>query len=300
MSWLTKIFVHKKGSSAAESPGQHEENFSAANGRATSLAPSASSPVVKQVSQEPPMMECSPFHGNASCTDNECHCSYATMPPAKGYLWIKPDVASTRTSSLSLTALHGYLKTTGISSIDEIMTRCLPMVVCEQAAKRHHLDLVVASSDFDSWVKTGKVLCRATPLVSSSAVTALKIGDAFGGGIIFSVDTIGRRYLITAKNDLPHPALILDEDCFSWYDAKTASNNLVSNGYSDWFLPDKEQLNQLYLQRDAVGGFADDIYWSATEYDANYAWTKGFDDGDQKGYSKDFSGRVRAVRAMKY
>lgn len=311
MSWLAKILVHKQKSIPSAFLEQHEERFSAAVGSVASLAPnsvgrtfenevapSASSPVAKPVIPGLPMMECSPFHQKTSCADNECPCAYTTMPPAKGYLWIKQNVADTRMSCLSLTALHGYLKASAIAGIDEIMKRCFPVVVCEQAAKRRNLNLAVASSDYDSWVKTGKVPCRATPLVSGSSVTALKIGDEYGGGIVFYTDAIGRCHLIAARKDVPQPASILDEDCFSWYDAKTACHNLVSNGYSDWFLPDREQLNQLYLQRDAVGGFVDDIYWSSTECDADYVWTRGFGDGSQNGYGKDFSGHVRAVRAV--
>lgn len=263
-------------------------------------AASASSPVAKPVTPGLPMMECSPFHGKTFCADNECPCDYTTMPPAKGYLWITPEVAGTRMTCLSLTSLHGYLKASAISGIDEITKRCFPLVVCEQAAKRRNLNLEVASSDFDSWVKTGKVPCRATPLVSSLSVTALKIGDEYGGGIVFYTNTIGRRHLIAARRDVPQLASILDEDCFSWYDAKTVCRNLVIDGYRDWFLPDKEELNQLYLQRNAVGGFADDIYWSSTECDANYVWTRDFGDGGQNCYSKDFSGRVRAVRSVTY
>jgi len=263
-------------------------------------APSVSSPVAKQVHQERPMMECTPFRGNTSCSDNECLCTYTTMPPAQGYLWIKPDVANTRIQCLSLTALHGYLTTSGLSRIDEIRRCCLPMVVCEEAAKRRNLDLEVASSDYSSWVNTGIVPCRATPLVSKSSPTDLKIGDEYGGGIIFYKDTIMRRNLIAAREDMPRLASELDEDCFSWFDATSACHALASNGFSDWFLPDKEQLHQLYLQKDTVGGFADDIYWSSTEYDENYAWTSGFGNGGQNGYSKDFSGRARAVRAVTY
>ncbi|MFZ4525556.1 MAG: DUF1566 domain-containing protein [Chlorobium sp.] len=300
MNWLTKIFVHKKESIPAESPKQYEEEFLAAHESTSSPEPSESSLVTKQITQELPMMECSPFPGETFCSDSECSCSYATMPPAKGYLWIKPEVAVTRMTCLSLTLLHGYLRASAISGIDEIMQLCLPVVVCEKAAKRRNLDLVVASSDYDSWVKTGTVPCRATPLVLCSPVPALNICDEYGGGIVFYIDAIGQRYLIAAKSDLPHLALILDEDCFSWFDAKTACHDLESNGYSDWFLPDKNLLNQLWLQKDAVGGFADDIYWSSTECDANYAWTRGFGDGSQNGYGKDFSGRVRAVRAVNY
>ena len=39
------------------------------------------------------------------------------------------------------------------------------------------------------------------------------------------------------------------------------------NGFSDWFLPSDEELVQLHLQRDKVGGFPNDVtgYWSSTQ-----------------------------------
>ena len=39
------------------------------------------------------------------------------------------------------------------------------------------------------------------------------------------------------------------------------------NGFSDWFLPSEEELAQLHLQRDKVGGFPSDMtgYWSSTQ-----------------------------------
>ncbi len=48
---------------------------------------------------------------------------------------------------------------------------------------------------------------------------------------------------------------------------------LVLNGYSDWYLPSKEELNQLFLQKAAVGGFHDKQYWSSSECDAKNAWS---------------------------
>ncbi len=69
-------------------------------------------------------------------------------------------------------------------------------------------------------------------------------------------------------------------------------------GKDDWYLPSKEELNQLYLNRSAVGGFASGVYWSSTEYTAYIAWYQNFDYGYPLDYSKIIEWRVRPVRAF--
>jgi hypothetical protein len=36
-------------------------------------------------------------------------------------------------------------------------------------------------------------------------------------------------------------------------------------GYTDWYLPSKDELNKLYLQRIAIGGFTTNSYWTSSE-----------------------------------
>jgi len=76
--------------------------------------------------------------------------------------------------------------------------------------------------------------------------------------------------------------------------------NLSLGGYSDWFLPSKDELNLMYenLKVFGVGGFADDYYWSSSEFNANYAWLQSYLSGNQLNYYKFNPLRVRAVRAF--
>ena len=47
-----------------------------------------------------------------------------------------------------------------------------------------------------------------------------------------------------------------------------------------------------------VGGFANDFYWSSSEFDNVNAWLQGFDFGVQDVNDKSGTLRVRAVRAF--
>jgi hypothetical protein len=69
-------------------------------------------------------------------------------------------------------------------------------------------------------------------------------------------------------------------------------------GYTDWYLPSKDELNKLYLNRVAIGGFALKEYWSSTEKGSTYAYLLDFSNGDIVYTGKDQSYRVRAIRAF--
>jgi len=75
-------------------------------------------------------------------------------------------------------------------------------------------------------------------------------------------------------------------------------NDLTEGGYSDWFLPSKDELNKLYLNKETIGGFAEDAFWGSSEFNANFAWGQSFDSGYQFNYYKYYARRVRAVRAF--
>ena len=75
-------------------------------------------------------------------------------------------------------------------------------------------------------------------------------------------------------------------------------DDLTLNTYSDWYLPCKDELNKLYLNRVAIGGFANNRYWSSSENNAKKAWNQNFNNGNQNNNNKNNNRRVRAVRAF--
>ena len=72
--------------------------------------------------------------------------------------------------------------------------------------------------------------------------------------------------------------------------------DLALGGYTDWFLPSRDELNELYKQMDTVGGFASRYYWSSSEYDSSRSWVQHFGGGIMREFSKCDDKRVRAVR----
>jgi hypothetical protein len=73
-------------------------------------------------------------------------------------------------------------------------------------------------------------------------------------------------------------------------------------GHDDWRVPTKAELNVLFNNRTAIGGFNvtgkafAGWYWSTTPNTRWYAWGQRFYDGDQSYYVRGFCSSVRAVR----
>lgn len=80
--------------------------------------------------------------------------------------------------------------------------------------------------------------------------------------------------------------------------AAELADNYEFNGYTDWFLPSKDELNILFFQKDVVGGFASASYWSSSQSSSDDAWYQDFSNGGQYSNYKDYPARVRAIRAF--
>ncbi|OFX22654.1 MAG: hypothetical protein A2033_10645 [Bacteroidetes bacterium GWA2_31_9] len=76
------------------------------------------------------------------------------------------------------------------------------------------------------------------------------------------------------------------------------ADTLILGGYSDWYLPSRDELNMLYLNKDAIGGFSTNGYWSSSEVNASHAWLQNFNNGNQY-FSVEYDYfRVRCVRSF--
>jgi hypothetical protein len=122
-----------------------------------------------------------------------------------------------------------------------------------------------------------------------------KIGDKMPDGTVYagiSPDTHKPMYTTPADAPLTPTFNVAKE-----YAAK-----LDAHGHKDWRVPTKAELNVLFNNRAAIGGF--DIsgsnpagwYWSASPNYLWFAWGQRFSDGLQFDNSKNDHSSVRPVR----
>jgi hypothetical protein len=78
-------------------------------------------------------------------------------------------------------------------------------------------------------------------------------------------------------------------------------------GFTDWFLPSKDELNQMYQNRATINStaransgtnFRSDYYWSSSEDGNINTWLYNFVDGTQGSANKNGANSMRAVRAF--
>lgn len=98
----------------------------------------------------------------------------------------------------------------------------------------------------------------------------------------------------------------------NWEGAKTLCSEYRGGGYSDWYLPSKDELNLVYINLRRTGKISgNDWFWSSSEdNNSDHAWEQRFSDGEQDSSNYDIYGHkranknntnsVRAVRAFNY
>ena len=168
----------------------------------------------------------------------------------------------------------------------------------------------------------------------AASVTPLyQVGDMVEGGIVFYVDATGEHGLVAAQEDLEgtyewgcylqsvsgadsqwigsglqNTMDITNQGCATENGGVTAAQAALDaeiNGYSDWYLPSRDELYQMYLNigqgglnANNIGGFSNDFYWSSSEFNSSYAWPVFFFDGTTYFNYKYGPDRVRVIRAF--
>ena len=81
--------------------------------------------------------------------------------------------------------------------------------------------------------------------------------------------------------------------------AARLADELVLNGFSDWFLPSLEELNEVYanLASAGLGSFSNHSYWASTQATATQAYTVDMNNGNPNFHNKSQTNRhTRAMR----
>jgi hypothetical protein len=172
---------------------------------------------------------------------------------------------------------------------------------------------------------------ETTPVSNHPVTTTYKIGDTGpAGGIVFydkGAFSNGWQYLEAAPNETEVTAA----QWGAYAKDVTGTNTVVGNGkknteiiierlkqlsengkaaqvcaninfdgYNDWFLPNKEELDWMYknLKQKGLGGFSNNWYWTSSQFSNGGAWVQNFNNGSQSNFGKNNNCSVRAIRAF--
>lgn len=75
-------------------------------------------------------------------------------------------------------------------------------------------------------------------------------------------------------------------------------HDLVLGGYSDWYLPSREELARIHKNSAYLSGFSAYFYWNSTEENEIYSWSENFGVGISYYINKNNLYKVRAVRSF--
>jgi hypothetical protein len=120
-------------------------------------------------------------------------------------------------------------------------------------------------------------------LGSSVSVTAqkLKPGDAYQGGIVVTVIQKGQPGY---EKKVPHGILVAREDwgkMVKWSEAVQLAKDFRLGESDQWRVPNKEELELLYANKQLIGGFQIGNYWTSqpSKEDPNGAYVINFYNG---------------------
>jgi hypothetical protein len=177
---------------------------------------------------------------------------------------------------------------------------------------------------------------------SSSITPVSPVGDFYQGGVIFYLFEAGDTGYVAGETHGLIAAVADQSSGIRWYKGSYSATGAIATaigtgsantdaiitvqgatetsyaaglaraytggGYTDWFLPSKDELIKMYLKKGDInttalanGGsnFATVYYWSSTEAGRYDAWIKFFSNANSQGFGdKSFTYNVRVIRVF--
>lgn len=168
--------------------------------------------------------------------------------------------------------------------------------------------------------------------VSASEIFPTRYGEPFEGGFYFGNITVGSdTYMLIIADKSAEAALQWKNSNANTSGTSSATDgwantNAMNNTnhpaakycrdyrggeFNDWYLPAKDELNQMWLNLPPNGGatpapfktggaqaMTAEDYWTSTQNSSFTAWFQSFSDGQQTAKNKDISLLVRPVRRV--
>jgi hypothetical protein len=189
---------------------------------------------------------------------------------------------------------------------------------------------------------TNAIGTSAASDASNSITPVSPVGDFYQGGVIFYLFEAGDTGYVAGETHGLIAAVADQSSGIRWYKGSYSATGAIATaigtgsantdaiitvqgatetsyaaglaraytggGYTDWFLPSKDELIKMYLKKGDInttalanGGsnFATVYYWSSTEAGRYDAWIKFFSNANSQGFGdKSFTYNVRAIRAF--
>lgn len=138
--------------------------------------------------------------------------------------------------------------------------------------------------------------CDAGQTLSGGSCTDTRQSMTYNNGTDTWTDT---GYTSTVTGYANTQGLVALVDGGAPYQAAAYCAGLTAGGHSDWYLPAKDELNVMYTNRTAIGGFETVNlvwYWSSTEDDSSHGWIQLFSGVSQLSRLKYVNRYVRCIR----
>ncbi|MCX8485741.1 MAG: DUF1566 domain-containing protein [Crocinitomicaceae bacterium] len=126
------------------------------------------------------------------------------------------------------------------------------------------------------------------------AATANQTSSSWGcyGGVMSVSQLLGTGSATTTN---------IIANCSETAIAAKRARAVTDGGFTDWYLPSRDELNKLYINRNLVGGFVNGTYWSSSQGNPAYAYAyyQDFVTGDNTTWQdKNIPMNVRAIRTF--